>query len=281
MSPLPLLNDLFNPLIRVTVTDPKTGKERQIRGEDPVAMKHIFAYNEFIKDYKVTAGGGNQLETNIHRCHKIYPDDPTEYKYRFHQSSYQSIPSDERGYIKIDGKPVCRIDIDGSHPQILHNLAGHAMPHDPYEAFPKHPEMRVMCKCAMMMIINTRSRKSALGAFNKKINNNPDRFLKAISCMRNNKIGIKAIFDKVEELNPKISQYFYQSSCKEAMSMEAKILFATMVRLSRCTELIPSVQVFDELIVPLSKESEAKAMLEEVWEYYLKFKPRFTVERSL
>ena len=279
MMPLPLLNDLFNPLIRVTVTDPKTGKEQQIRGEDQTTMDHIFAYNEFMKEHKVTARGGNQLATNIHRCHKIYPDDQKVYKYRFHQSSYQSISSNERSDIKIDGEAVCRFDIKGSHPQILHNLSGFAMTHDPYEAFPEHPEMRVICKCAMMMIINTGSRKSAVGAFKKEINDNPERFLNAINCMRNSKIKTKDIFDKVEGLNPKISQYFYQSSCREAMSIESKILFVTMVRLSRCDKPIPSIQVFDELIVPLSKESKAKAMLEYVWEYYLKFKPTVTVER--
>lgn len=277
LMPLPLFYDLFHPLIRVTIED-EMGKKTQIRSEDPKVMPRIFDYNELMKDHAVLDGSGNRLGTNIHRCHHIYCGDKKEYKYRFHQASYQSLPDNERSKITIDGEAVCRFDITGSHCQILHNIAGYAMTHKPYEAFPEYPEMVAVCKCAMMMIMNNPSRKSATGAFNKELNNNPVRFHKSALCMKEHDIRTKDIFDEVEALNPNIKKYFYSSACREAMTMEAQILFITMEILIK-KKSIPSVQVFDELIVPASKEAEAKEVLEMVWKHNLKFTPRYKIER--
>jgi hypothetical protein len=277
MMPLPLFYDLFDSLILVTTVDEK-GKETKVRGEDPRIMDRLYAYNEFMKGHIVKDGFDNRLATNLHRCHKIYYGDAKEYKHRFHQSSYQLLSGKERGEITIDGESVVRIDIKGCHPRILYNLAKDEMKHNPYDAFPEHPEMVAVCKCAMMMIMNNGSRRSAIGAFNKEIQNNTVEFFDSIHCMKLNGIKAKDVFDRVETLNSKISAYFYNSSCHRVMNLEANILFKTMELLQQ-NESCPSIQIFDELVCPASFETEALETLEKVWKTALKFTPKVTIKR--
>jgi hypothetical protein len=161
----------------------------------------------------------------------------------------------------------------------MYNLENIEMSHDPYDAFPDLSEMRTVCKCAMMMILNCASRKSAEAAFRSEIRDNPIRFNESSICMNENSIKTCEVFDKVEALNPKIKHHFYNSACKNAMDIEASILFKTMEILIRNFG-IPSIQVFDELIVPASAEKDALNTFNMVWKQQLKHTPLIKKEPS-
>ncbi len=280
MMTTPLLYDLFNPLIRITKFidqgKDKKPKKVQVRYEDYGMAQRIFDYNEFMKDQIVTDGSGNRLKTDLHRCYKEIGG--KVYRNRFHQSSYQSLPDTERAHIKINGEDVVRFDLKASHAQIIYQKMNEIMPDDPYKAFPENKIMRDICKCALLMIFNTGKRRSAEKAFEKELRDNTIHYLEAGHYMKTNGIKTKDVFDKVEALNPKLKPHFYTSSCRVAMDIEASLLFKTMEILIRDYG-IPSVQIFDELVVQASAEKEALDTLNMVWESYLNQKPILTIER--
>jgi len=164
-------------------------------------------------------------------------------------SQVQGIKKHVRPTIKIDGKDTARFDVTATHPQLIINCHyKQAMLFDPYDIAGGHEEgelIRNAAKIALMMMLNTESKKSAVAAFREELRKHDnestrhavDRYVKLQSY----------ILDQVYEHNPLLEPFFYRSRYLELMHMDANIVWNCMRILA--SQGIPSLTVHDEVIV--------------------------------
>lgn len=73
------------------------------------------------------------LDVSNRTVRRIFNEGSFEIGGRFYGGWWQSVPSDYRKHITIDGKATVEIDYSGLHPAILYAEAGVDMPDDPYD----------------------------------------------------------------------------------------------------------------------------------------------------
>jgi hypothetical protein len=105
------------------------------------------------------------------RLHRVFLDRRIDRGGRFYGPFYQGIPKEYREHILINGSPVCEPDFSGYHPRMLYAMKGLSLPEDPYrlEGYPDTDEMRSFLKPLLLMIVNSRSETSCIGAMRQKL----------------------------------------------------------------------------------------------------------------
>ncbi len=169
--------------------------------------------------------------------------------------SYQLMPSERRRKMTINGEPVAEIDISGSYLTIFLSLHGLQLDldEDPYLLPGLGPEHRAAVK------------QWFVGTFgnNKPIKRWPDEMLKGDPDLREHRavdIG-KAVFNKYPVLKSWGEPLDGRThSWADLMWLESQVMFSTMLDLMHQYS-IPSLSVFDSLIVPVSKAEEASKIL--------------------
>jgi hypothetical protein len=180
--------------------------------------------------------------------------------------SVHSMKKELRQTIIINGKGTASLDVTATHPQLLfHKYLKQPMDYDPYAIVKKaHPDfepLRNAAKLALMMMLNTISRKAAAAAFRKKLKEQECRKMRvAIAGLTESQTKI---LDMVWDLNPLLQPYFYKMKCYELMHMEGNIMWDFMRQMEERN--IPTLTVHDECIFPTASILTALAVFKKCW----------------
>ena len=192
--------------------------------------------------------------------------------------SYQTIPSQTRHMITIDGKVTAEVDIKGSHISILHTMAGSRLlkGYDPYQiemdgiaefdppklsfmfdnVDMKHNPFRNLVKVALLVMINADNHGKAVGAMEAKIESQihlpidklEDRPVEELAMLRFyglKDINVRELFRRIKKKHKVISEYFCSGAGVWLQKMEGDI-FTKVV--DRCVdEKIPVFAIHDSV----------------------------------
>lgn len=195
--------------------------------------------------------------------------------------SFQKFSSNTRLNFKMNDEDVESIDIKGSHIRMLYHFCNlEYKDDDPYELL-YDPEIHTSSRCKhvrkinkllLQILINSRTRGGAIQAAHQK---------GLLKYSKKNKLNLaNNLYDIVEKKNLKktdlanywlelfenkhkpIKNYFYSEIGTKLQYIESQIIIKSMLDLYRKYS-IPSLPIHDELIVPYSKKSIAKAVIED------------------
>lgn len=169
--------------------------------------------------------------------------------------SIHSLSSEERNDITIDGKKVARFDFKAFEPSILYSLAGEEMVEDPYTLnggnYDKYDPsfLRLLCKKAMLVMLNTKNFKQAAYCMNDLVREEMDiDLLYQHGKIPERQIPVVDIIKDLEDKHHKISHKFYNETWKEVQYLGSKIMQGVAEYLMQRYECMV-LQVFDECII--------------------------------
>lgn len=257
ISPTPL----FSAVVR-RYCQARIGEDKHLgHWQDANTLQELIDFNSFATGHEVTYAHGT---LDPAQRFNYLPDDGGFIRQRL-INPIHSIKKTVRPTVKIGGEPTIQFDVVATHPQLLfHKCLQKPMDYDPYAIAEGHSEaeaLRSAAKLAMMMMLNTSTRKSAGAAFRKalrKLEN--ENIAGAVDRFVETQI---IILDKVFERNPLLQPYFYQGMWRELMHWEANIAWACMQRLA--SEGILALTVHDEVIVQQQHLQTALAVYKQCW----------------
>jgi hypothetical protein len=166
---------------------------------------------------------------------------------RFYGGWWEGLPSRFRKYIRINYKPTVELDYSGHHMRILYSREGIEAPEDLY-AIENCSFSREHLKLAALIVVNARSKTSALRALNAK------------------SLGIdsKAVLDLIEKHFAPISQHFYTDAGLELQYHDSVVAESVMLRMMDLGAVV--LPIHDSFIVRNSYEEELRAVMEEEYQ---------------
>lgn len=177
--------------------------------------------------------------------HRVFNDPSFRLGGRFYGGWWEGLPSRFRKYIRINHKETVELDYSGHHIRILYSRERIEAPEDLY-AIENSPFSREHLKLAALIVVNARSKTSALRALNNK------------------KLAIdtKAILDFIEKHFAPISKYFYTDVGLGLQYADSDVAERVILRMmERGAVVLP---IHDSFIVRNSYEPELwEVMLEE------------------
>jgi len=175
---------------------------------------------------------------------------------RYYGGWWQSIPSEWREHIRIDGSPVVEIDYSGLHIILLYGLEGidywKEVGKDPYELEEyKHIRgMRDLLKKVLLTALNADSEEAAIKAIRSTLNQDKEQY----QWFFDEGIDIKGLINKFSEAHKPIQKYFFNDYGVKLQNIDARIAERII---NRCTqEGIPVLCVHDSFII--AKEHKDK-----------------------
>lgn len=245
----------------VVLKDEK-GKPKAFRVVSKVKhyIESMNAYNSVFKD-RVKLGD-ETLE--IFFC-RIFKNTFSEFgRYNERMSNFQTLKPDTRKQIMIDGEPVVEIDFNSLHTSICYSSLCIDIPSefgdkfDPYTIELKGYSdftNRKLGKLCMMALLNTTSRRSALGVINAEIQE--DRDLVVNKGGKSNFgfelkdfdkiIKVSEALDLTYERNVAIEEYFFKDNSKWLQNKESEIAEYVVSYFSQRNE--PCLCIHDSFIV--------------------------------
>lgn len=210
--------------------------------------------------------------------------------------SYQTIPSQTRNMITIDGKPTAEVDIKGSHISILHTMVGSRLlkGYDPYEiemqgvaeydlpkqsfmldtVDAKHNPFRNLVKVALLIMINADSHGKAVGAMEAKIESQihlaldkiEDKPVEELALLRFyglKNIDVRELFRRIKKKHKVISEYFCSGAGVWLQKMEGDIFTKAV---DRCVdEDIPVLVIHDSMRCIDTDVTKVSSFIETAW----------------
>lgn len=169
----------------------------------------------------------------------------------------QSLPSDVRTKILIDGEAAVEEDFTGMHLRIAHALAGSPMPtdHDPYAVT---DVKRAYAKFALLIAINARSRAETIGALIAKI--------EAKFGVELTRAKAASILDAVIANNPTIRSYICSDAGIDFMNIDSRI--AVRVVKACLVAGFPAFPIHDSFIAPASRKAELRSIMDREMEAF-------------
>jgi hypothetical protein len=159
------------------------------------------------------------LDTSRKTLHRSYCDRRLDHGGRWYGGFWQGIPKDFRKHILINSAPTVEPDYSGYHPRILYGLNGvlDKLAADPYriEGYPNTPEMRSFLKPLLLMIVNSRSEQSCIGAIEgqrekvKKKDKRWGRETKPLGVKIEKYTQYQDVIRKLQAVHEPISNFFY------------------------------------------------------------------------
>jgi hypothetical protein len=177
--------------------------------------------------------------------HRVFNDPSFTLGGRFYGGWWEGLPSRFRKYIRINHKETVELDYSGHHIRILYSREDIEAAEDLYAIQNCHFS-REHLKLAALIVVNARSRTSALRALNDK------------------KLGIdtRAILDFTEKHFAPISKYFYTDAGLELQYHDSVVAERVMLRMMGLGAVV--LPIHDSFIVRNSYEEELwNVMLEE------------------
>jgi hypothetical protein len=210
--------------------------------------------------------------------------------------SYQTIPSQTRHLITIDGAETAEVDIKASHISILHTMVGGRIlkGYDPYniemegiaeydlekfsfmtdEVDRQHNPFRNLVKVALLIMINADSQAKAVGALEakleqqiglplEKLENKPIEELALLRLYGLKNVDVKALFKRIKKKHQVISEYFCSGAGVWLQKMEGDIFTRTV---DRCVqEGIPALIIHDSVRTKTEYVKKVGSFIEEAW----------------
>lgn len=209
---------------------------QKTKTEDVIDVENkLKLINDFNSKYTVTCGN-KRLTTSLHA---VYNNDDWQQGGRLYTSvnGYQSLKSDARKNIKINGKSTVEIDFSCLHPKMLYAEEGVDYNDDAYSFY----SVRQVAKKALNIAINAKSKDEARAALKSYIN---DEGL----------IGnVEYIYDNMMIQHKTISKYFFSGVGTRLQHQDAKI--ALNILMTMRSKRICTLPVHDSFIVDKRFES--------------------------
>lgn len=225
-------------------------------------LKGLRMYNKTLADFDIRNEKGEKLFVNARRIF----NDSFDKGGRFYndQAVVQSLSSEERSKLTINGSKVTELDFVALHPTILATEAGYIFPEgfDPYDIEMKGYEtktLRKLAKMAMLIRLNCNSDSSYKLAMNHWIGNNLD--IKQL--YQENKIP--KIYIEVDELLYAIidkNPYLYETFISEAIvglrlqGVDSAIADSVLNYFTQRS--VACISIHDSFIVPVDYQEELK-----------------------
>lgn len=164
--------------------------------------------------------------------------------------NYQCIPSDLRRGITIDGEKTAEIDFRAMHPCMLYDVKGVSHQGDYYGFLPS--EDRTLAKLATLVMLNAKSRQSALGALVSKFDElkyanglSPKKAKLRDSFLRQRDLG--SVLTKASVYHKQVRGSFFRGIGLRLQNIESSI--ALEIISSFAKEGIPVLPVHDSFII--------------------------------
>ena len=202
-------------------------------------------YSSFLEDIEICSG-----DKVIDSCftRSIYRDN-----YKLHgriYSDWQTISSDERKLITLNGSPVMELDYACMGVNIIYNMMGRVLNKDAYSFSDK--VTRDEAKKIVNILINAKSKPSALAAIRSNFGT---------------KFNARSILREAESYHSPIKSMFYSCVGLKTMNIDANI--ANRV-ISHSTDLqIPILSIHDGFVLPQSCKEELTRIMKESYFHYM------------
>ena len=180
---------------------------------------------------------------------------------RFYGPKYQSLSSDLRKYIYIDGEQTTELDYSGLHVSLLYNFIGLECPDKVYGNL--YGELKEIFKTVCFIILNAKDEHTALLAIVKnlkdKYNRNTDYF------------RAKILLDKFKEMHKPIAKFFHCGMGTRLQWTDSTLMNNILIRL--LDNNITGLPIHDSVIVKKRFKDILKHVMEEEYLKMFKFKP--------
>lgn len=202
--------------------------------------------NAFTSKYKAKLEG-KKINTELH---STYCNNDWKQGGRLYTSAggYQSLSSEERKSLKINGKDTVELDFSAYHPHLLYALKGIQLSSDPY-AFHSN---RQACKLALNITINAKNKDQALFAFQNK--------------WEGEKIDVDALFADMEKYHTAIAEFFYSGAGCALQNIDSEIAINILMKLRG--KRIIALPVHDSFIVPSQFKEQLLQVMQEEYQKY-------------
>lgn len=231
-------------------------------------------------------GSSAVIDFTRKRLHRVFLDRRKDRGGRFYGPWYQGIPKEYREHILISGSPVCEPDFSGYHPRMLYAMKGLALPDDPYrlEGYPDTDEMRSFLKPLLLMIVNSKSETSCIGAMRQKLGKEKKkaerwgRKIVPLGIEVRTDAQYREVMAKLMHRHEPIKEFFYSGMGVYLQHLDSQVAEAIMLHLANNYDqaVLP---VHDSFIVDFRFEGFLNAFMNQVVEQALL--QQFPVKRNM
>ena len=183
---------------------------------------------------------------------------------RAYGAVHQSVPSEIRPCVFIDGQPTVELDYSAYHPLMLYHLEGIDYQDDVYSVC-EGPDMRDTYKVASLVAINAENKRKAYGGISDKLKKKgiplpagDEPLIRLVRCFK--------------EAHPRISKYICADMGVRLMNLDSQIMNAILTKLM--DQGILGLSVYDSIIVAEQHYAVLYQLMMDEYEKVMGFKPR-------
>jgi len=203
---------------------------------------------------RLKAKGEGPIDLTQKTLRRIYNNSDFEQGGRFYGGWWETLPSEYRKRITINGMPSVEVDYSAIHPRVLYAKRGLSCPDDPYviEGLPQG--LRKVVKLALLIIINAVGREAALAALRDKVK---DAGLDLMGYSLDDVMGL------IEQTHEPIKDDFYTGKGTFLQRVDSDI--AEQVMLSFAEQGVVVLPVHDSFIVGAWAETALVEVMEQAF----------------
>lgn len=180
---------------------------------------------------------------------------------RFYGPKYQSLSSDIRKYIYIDGEQTTELDYSGLHVSLLYNFIGLECPDRVYGDL--DGELKEIFKTVCFIVLNARDEHTALLAI---VQNLKDKYNRKVEYFR-----AKILLDKFKDMHKPISKFFHCGMGTRLQWTDSTLMNNILIRL--LDNNITGLPIHDSVIVKTRFKDILRHVMEEEYLKMFKFNP--------
>ena len=225
--------------------------------------------NDFLSErFPLREIGVEYLELRLayEYLHRVFNRKSFKLGGRAYGAVHQSIPSEIRPCIFIDGQPTIELDYSAYHPLMLYHMEGIDYQDDVYSVC-EGPEMRKTYKVASLVAINAEDEGDAYGGIRDKLKK------EGIPLPAGDEPLIRLVHCFKEE-HPRIAKYICADMGVRLMYRDSKIMNAILMKLM--DQGILGLSVYDSLIVAEQHYAVLYQLMMNEYEKVMGFKPRIS-----
>ena len=223
--------------------------------------------NDFLSErFSLREIGVEYLELRLAHeyLHRVFNRESFKLGGRAYGAVHQSIPSEIRPCVFIDGQPTIELDYSAYHPLMLYHLERIDYQDDVYSVC-EGPEMRKTYKVASLVAINAENEDKAYGGISKKLKK------EGIPLPAGEKPLVRLVH-RFKEAHPRIAKYICADMGVRLMYFDSKIMNAILMKLM--SQGILGLSVYDSVIVAEQHRDILYQLMMDEYEKIMGFKPR-------
>lgn len=193
------------------------------------------------------------------RAYRIWSNGKFELGGRFYGPDYQSLNSERRANLLINGNPVIELDFSGFHLRLLYHQLGHDYQEDPYTAVASDEASRNLLKHLCIISLNAKSEYSTF----ESILNNPE----FQGDLRKSPYDLDDLIRRFKHVHSRLSDYFYSGHGLTLQNNDSNI--AADVLSYFTAKKIPCLSVHDSFIVEEQHEDELRQVMTDVYKEHV------------